>query len=130
MEGIIQGMLYCKLNSRKWYLEVRVIAACHLITRCHNTESILGGVGKEAEPIQLVLEFSLELVITQRGGVTVTGVKLKVAKEGSLLSLGVLDVLLLECLLAHLPSLDLCLSKVHSCLTLPLPKSTLPLILG
>jgi hypothetical protein len=65
----------------------------------------MGGANEEAEPVQLLLDLPLRLVIAQRrGGVVIAGVIVEVAEggeEGALLSFGLLIVLVLECVLVE-----------------------------
>ena len=74
----------------------------------------MGGYGEEAQPIQLLLDLPLGLVVARRGrSVRIAGVDVEVAeesKEGGLLGLGLLEVLALDRF--HIePSLGLMLSR-------------------
>lgn len=82
---------------------------------CNTTSRSLGGGGKEAQPIQLLLNLPLKLVIARIGSnVSIIEVIIKVVKgdkEGMLLGHGPLKTLLFERLPIESP-LDLCLSVV------------------
>jgi hypothetical protein len=101
--------------NRKRYIEggvvndILVTAAHHIITKCHGVEAS-SGVGKEVESVHLVVNPPLELLVT-RGRSGVVGIMVEVAegvKQGVLLDLGLVEILLLEHLLVE-PSLGLVL---------------------
>jgi hypothetical protein len=80
-----------------------VLASLHLGIDSHGAETSMGRVNEEAESGQLVLALTLGLIVARwRRRVAVIGVIVEVAegnKEGRLLGLGLLEVLLLERLL-------------------------------
>jgi hypothetical protein len=101
--------------SRKRYLGggfitiILDIAAHHVLTKCHGAEASCS-VGEEQEFVELVFNPLLELLVTR--GRSVVEVVVEVAegvKEGTLLDLGLVELLLLERLLVK-PSLGLVLS--------------------
>jgi hypothetical protein len=82
--------------------DVLVAAAHFVLTKCPGVETSRG-VGEEAESIELVLDPPLELLITRGRTSRVVVEVAKVGKEGTILDLGLMEVLLLERLLVKPP---------------------------
>jgi hypothetical protein len=105
---IIDGMRYLRSTV---VTDVLAVAAHHIITKFHGAKTACG-VSEEEEFVQLFLDLPVGLLVAC-GRRCVVGVVIEVAeggKEGTLLDLGLLEVLLLERLLVE-SSLGLVLAR-------------------